>query len=279
MAFSLRRFSAPVLSLAVAAAALAGASVSEPRVTDASDDLRPAFASTCIGYCKHPTNAAKVFRWGLEEWRQEFEVGTLGSNWKSNRPRMVRQQVGMLTINARPRHPQVVVWASDQSARYGRWEARVRAVEWDRGRPSRRFHWELVPTGGERCTADTLTLASYKPDDATVRGALRTGRNDEFSFGKSLDLRSRAWHTYAVEITPKRVSWFVDTKVIHSETRPAALDGVALRPQFRLERDTSEWANRSRMQMDWVRYYDLDRPNAKSTDAPGMQLRTFDGTC
>ncbi len=34
-----------------------------------------------------------------------------------------------------------------------------------------------------------------------------------------------------------------------------------------------------RMQMDWVRYYSLERPNAKSVKAPRTKRTTYAGGC
>jgi hypothetical protein len=33
------------------------------------------------------------------------------------------------------------------------------------------------------------------------------------------------------------------------------------------------------MQMDWVRYYTLARPNARSVEAPAAERRIYDGDC
>jgi len=145
------------------------------------------------------------------------------------------------------------------------------------------FNWELVPVGGPRkyhCGAQSIVMASYRPDDDKVaRGAVRTLPNREFAFSKRLDLRSRAWHTYAVEVRPHRISWFVDTQVIRTERRAGALSGVKYRPRFRIQGVPGARMNASRMQMDWVRYYDLHRPNAKSIDAPAMNKRTYARAC
>jgi hypothetical protein len=259
------------------------ATASGPTVTEAAPRLVHQFAPGCIGYCKHPTNAAKVFRWGVEEWRQEFEHGGLSRHWHTNHPRLVNTQVGMLTIAAEAHTNVVRVRPDNQRAAYGRWEARVRAVERETGHKTFRFNWELVPVGGSRryhCGAQSIVLASYRPGrDTVARGAVRTLPNREFAFSKRLDLRSRAWHTYAVEVTPKRISWFVDTRVIRTERRAAALSGVTYKPRFRIEGDPDARMNSSWMQMDWVRYYDLHRPNAKSIKAPQMTRRTYSGGC
>jgi hypothetical protein len=281
----------PLMSLLAAASLLSGAvlAATQPAttaggaVTDATPRLVHHFAPTCIGYCKHPTNAAKVFRWGVEAWRQEFEDGPLSRHWHTNHPSLVNTQVGMLTIAAGPSTNVVRVRPDNQRAAYGRWEARVRAVELETGHKTFRFNWELVPVGGSRryhCGAQSIVMASYRPGDSSVaRGAVRTLPNREFRFERRLDLRSRAWHTYAVEVTPRRISWFVDTRVVHTERRPAALSGVTYKPRFRIEGDPDGRMNSSRMQMDWVRYYDLHRPNVKSIDAPAMDRRTYHRAC
>jgi hypothetical protein len=252
-------------------------------VTEAAPRLVNHFAPTCIGYCKHPTNAGKVFRWGLEAWRAEFEDGPLTKNWHTNHPRLVNTQVGMLTIAAGPHTNVVRVRPDDQRARYGRWEARVRAVERETGHKTFTFNWELVPVGGKKkyhCGARSIVMASYRPGhDRVARGAVRTLPRNQFAFSRKVDLRSRAWHTYAVEVTPKRISWFVDTKVIRTERRAAALSGVTFKPRFRIQGDPDARMNSSWMQMDWVRYYDLHRPNAKSTKAPAMARRTYKAAC
>ena len=108
---------------------------------------------------------------------------------------------------------------------------------------------------------------------------MRTLPGTEFTFSAQLDLRSRAWHTYAVEVTTGRISWFVDTQVVHTERREAALSGVELKPRFRIEGEEGATMNASRMQMDWVRYYDRDRPNAKPVDAPRMDRGTYADAC
>ena len=262
-------------------AALAGAALSQPTAAPSEGYLhaRPAFADGCIGYCKHPTNAAKVFRWGLEDWRDEFEVAPFAARWQSDKPKQIGQQNGMLTIQAYADTGSITVWPSDQAAKYGRWEARVRAVEKKTDGEPYRFTWQLTPVDGNHCGASEVTMASYVPGDARARGWVRTLGNHDYRFSRKRDLRSRAWHTYAVEITPDHISWFVDTKVIRTETRTAALAGAKYRPQFVISGDPEAHMNESWMQMDWVRYYTLKRVNAKSIDAKQMWHKTFDGAC
>src|SRR5215213_1713848 len=90
----LRRLSSLALSLTLAAGALAVAAVASTDAgrTTGSQPRSVGFASTCIGYCQYPTNAASVFKWGTIAWRQEFEPGNLGSNWHTSGQGTIGQQ-------------------------------------------------------------------------------------------------------------------------------------------------------------------------------------------
>ena len=133
-----------------------------------------------------PDERGKVFRWGVESWRQEFETGVFSAHWQSDHPEGIGQQNGMLTIKAESDSGTVKVWPDDQSAVYGRWEARVRAVEKsDEGQPYR-FTWQLVPVAGDSCGANTIVLASYVPGAARVVGAVRTLPDNAFVYQRPL---------------------------------------------------------------------------------------------
>lgn len=233
----------------------------------------------CIGACAHPTNAGKVFRWGREKWRDEFETGAFPSYWTSNHPRKIGMQSGMLTLKVGAKTNKLVAWPRGRKARYGRWETRMRAVELGKTGKQFQFNWELSPANGSMCEGNKIVMAAYTPGDRRVRGTVRTRPTHAFNFTKPLDLRSRAWHTYAVEVTRDHISWFVDTKVVHTERRTKALAGVKYRPQFVVHGDKNKRMRQSWLQMDWVRHYSLERPNAKSIKAPAMKKSSYHRGC
>ncbi|MGA8258337.1 MAG: family 16 glycosylhydrolase [Nocardioides sp.] len=240
----------------------------------------------------YPTNAAKVHGWGREAWEDEFESGPLRRSWLVNKPRYVNQQFGQLTLDAGPDSGTVTATAGDHAARYGRWESRVRAKQYD-SRAAARFYWELVPVGKFRCGAKSIVLASYRQDDPRVHGGVRTlqgtpngkGRNGgpvarEYHFSKRLNLSSGYFHTYAVEVTTDHITWFVDRDVIRTERRKGALDGTKYRVRFRIDAPAKKKTMaRSRLQMDWVRYYDLERRGTHSTKAPRMKRQPYRSAC
>ena len=83
--------------------------------------------------------------------------------------------------------------------------------------------------GDDRCGANAIVLAKYMPGRQRVTGSVRTLPRNSFTYSRARDLRNRAWHTYAVEITKRHISWFVDTRVVRTETRA----GGALRRPYR----------------------------------------------
>lgn len=230
----------------------------------------------------YPTNAAKVFRWGAEAWKDEFEVNPLRADWAVSAGGDVVTRNGMLTLMAYPGSGTVTATPTSQKARVGRWEARVRVWEKKRdvGTAYRAF-WELVPVRQKRhhCGAQSIVMASYAQDEPAVTGAVRTLPDNEFSFSSVLPLTQGWFHTFAVEVTEDHISWFVDRDVVHTERRPEALSGVKLKPQFRLQAVDGASMRPTWMQMDWVRYYTLDRPNVKSIEAKQMRQEVFDHAC
>jgi hypothetical protein len=80
-------------------------------------------------------------------------------------------------------------------------------------------------------------------------------------------------------VAPDHVSWFVDTKVVMTERRPAALSGAVLTPRFRLVATPGATMRKSRMQMDWVRYYTPARKSALPITAPQATQTTYAGAC
>ena len=225
-----------------------------------------------------PTNAAKVFRWGFAAWEDEF-IKPLSKQWRTSHAKRVRNQVGMLTLDASRRSGTVWATVPGHGKRYGRWEARVRSEQNGSGGQKYRVLWELIPSGGYACGSKNLEISSYRVGDSRARMQIRTPKGATFGASKRRNLRDNIWHTYAVEVTRTHISWFVDTKVVRTERRDAALTGTEYQMRFRLAAAKGKRMNPTRMQMDWVRYYSLARPNAKSIQAPRTNRGSFDPAC
>jgi hypothetical protein len=225
-----------------------------------------------------PTNSAKVFRWGNATVKDEF-TAPLASRWKVNKPRLVRNQHGMLTLDSTPGSGSVVATLTGSPRQYGRWEARVRGRQYGTSGTPFRAIWELTPTTGEHCGARGIQLSNYRLGGNRSAVHVRNLPNRDFSAKKRLALADNQFHTYAIEVTRTHVSWFVDTRVIRTERRPEARTGASYNIRFRLKATPGATMRQGRMQMDWVRYYTLERKNAQSIEAPPLTQGTFAGAC
>lgn len=227
-----------------------------------------------------PTNAGKVYRWGLSQWHDGF-TEPLTRAWAVNRPRQVNNQHGMLTINGTADGHNVGATLTGHARRYGRWETRVRAEQYSSGHTPYRVVAELIPAGDRKyhCGSRNIVLASYKLGTGRAHMSIRTLPNVEYTYSKRLNLRPGPFHTYAVEVTRRHISWFVDAHVVMTERRKAARSATMYAVRFRLVSEKGARMNPGRMQMDWVRYYTLERPNAKSIKAPRARRGTYAGAC
>lgn len=259
--------------LGIAAVPLAGA-------TAVAQSMPPTLARPATTWVPpNPTNAAKVFRWGNKQWGDEFRTALLRM-WQVNHPALVRDQHGMLTLNAPAASTTVTATLSGHDRTYGRWEARVRGRNYPAGGQPYTLYWELVPSSQSyHCGAGNLELGQYTLGTNTLQVHLRTLPDNDFTLTKTLQLSHQEFHTYAVEITPDHISWFVDTQVVATERLPAALAGVPYEVRFRVQGVPGARMNKGRMQMDWVRYYTLARPDTHSIAAPALTQTTYAGAC
>ena len=260
MSFSrIARFAAPAATLAVLVP-LAGS------------------VPTASASAAHPTNAAKVFRWGNASVKDEFH-GRLAKRWKVNKPGYVRNQHGMLTLDTTRRSGTVMATLTGSPRRYGRWEARVRTRQYGASGTPFRAIWELTPTRSTHCGARGIELSDYAIGAHASRMHVRNLPSRDYTAAKRLALSDNQFHTYAIEVTRTHISWFVDTRVIRTERRSAARTGAAYNMRFRLQATRGAAMRQGRMQMDWARYYTLQRKDAKSINAPQLRRVHYAGAC
>lgn len=260
---------------ALASGALALSSVlgTHPAATPSTTSTR-AVASTT-----YPTNSAKIFRWGNAQWHDEF-VTPLSSMWRVSDSSLVRDQHGMLTLDSTATSGSVVATVVGHNRQYGRWEARVRGRQYGTSGTPYRAVWELAPArGGYHCAAKNLVLSDYVLGSNRVDLHVRNLPDLDFRDARTLSLDDNQFHTYAVEVTPDHVSWFIDTRVVMTERRDAARSGAVYTARFRLVGRSGARMNQGRMQMDWMRYYSLERPNAKPITAPAATRDTYADAC
>lgn len=229
-----------------------------------------------------PVHAGNTFGWyghGGLVYDEDF-VGHLGKRWQKEGAGQVRTQHGMLTLNT--------THAGDVSAQlmrpgraYGRWETRMRQREYGGGKGHYRVLAELVPVtkAGEGCGEQNIGLTRFTMGGAKVNMYARSRPANVYQASLKRGLGQDQWHTYAVEVTKKHISWIVDSHVVRTETRKDALTGRKFQVRFTMQAVKGKVMNKARMQMDWLRYWNLKAHDKKSTKAPEAKLTTYTQSC
>lgn len=244
-----------------------------------------------------PIHAGNEFGWwhrrGLE-WREEFEPAPpltwrdvpqepAGPQWVKRGRGVVQHQHGMLTLNTR-RRGSVSATLDRPGATAGRWEIRLRsrAFEDVAGASDFVVLTELVPAdpAAFACGASNIALESYAADGSSeATWHVRSAPDTEFRAALPLELDDQQWHTFAVEVTPRRVVWFVDAHVVRRERRAAAVVPVARTVRFTMRAVRGERMNKARMQLDWLRHWNRNAPNSQSVTAPRAARGTYADAC
>jgi Glycosyl hydrolases family 16 len=178
-----------------------------------------------------------------------------------------------------PSHGSVTAILDRRGARYGRWEMRLRAPVWyDEGRDYRVLA-ELVPAdpAKRRCGARNIALASFVAGGSRVNVFARNAGQQWTYTKRPMTLGRWNWHTYAVEVTRRRISWFIDAHVVATVRNSRASSDVRLTPRLRLRGVPGAAMDRARIGLDWVRHWTLERPNEKSVRAPAPTVKTYRG--
>jgi hypothetical protein len=232
-----------------------------------------------------PIHAGNTYGWWNKGivWREEFETpytGQMGPQWQASGPGQVWHQNGMLTLNTTSQGSLSATLAGP-GAEVGRWETRLRSRQYGRGNGRYRVLAELVPAAGaeQNCGGRNIAMTSYTPNGRAATVYARTLPDVAYKATRPMSLGSDQWHTYAVEVTRERVSWFIDAHVVFTENRDDLVSGVPLTVRFTMEARPDRVMNVSRMQMDWVRHWSLEAPNTLSVDAPPTRAGVFNKAC
>jgi hypothetical protein len=229
-----------------------------------------------------PIHAGNTFGWYYDGGLvyDETFVGPLARRWKVEGRGRVQNQHGMLTLNT-TRRGSVSATLERPGRAYGRWEIRLRQRQYDHGRTPYRVVTELVPATAAAigCGERNIALNRFRMGGHKVGFYVRNKPTRQYEATIPRRLGQDQWHTYAVEVTPRRISWFVDAAVVRTERRDKALSGAEFQVRFSMKAVKGERMNRARMQMDWLRYWSLEAPNTKSTRAPRTVRTTYRHAC
>ena len=235
-----------------------------------------------------PVNAGNTFKWGpmTEDWA--WEKGESTDPWQIYADGTGRATIytAMMTLDSGGWLRSVnsgTVKATLQNAghTYGRWEARVRAPIFMPGHADYTMSLGLVParSADAHCGGLGVDLGTWTGYSSATSLGVRKGDTD-WTTTRSLAHNRVNWHTLGVEITPKRIVWFVDAKVAAVLNNPAAVPGVPLVPQLVLQgRPGGVPMNHTRFTADWVRYFTLAHQDKGRIRGAAPTPKTVAGAC
>lgn len=230
-----------------------------------------------------PIHAGNTFGWyghnGLVY--DETFVGPLNrKRWHVEGPGRVQTQHGMLTLNT-ANQGTVSARMTIPGRAYGRWETRMRQRQYGHQNTPYRVLTELVPVTeeGEGCGEQNIGINKFTMADNQVNFYIRSRPDNLYQASKKIGLGQDQWHVYAVEVTKKHIAWFVDSHVIRVEKRPEALTGRKFQVRFTMEAVKGKRMNKARMQMDWLRYWNLNDKSKKPVVGPLAKLTRYTKSC
>ena len=236
------------------------------------------------------TTAAQRYGWRTMQWDFAWEFGESltsgpyrgadirGGSWEdaSNGTGRVVKWGGGIEFHSGERfdgtRDRGTTWLTLQGKpeRLGRWELRERFRLDEAAGADYGFLVELVPEGTEPgdCPAYSLTVARAVPGDGSVRVGVDVGTTE---WGKTLTGFSRSegdGRLYGVQVTGRRITWFVNGVAKASLANSAAIPKVPLTVRMTLVGKGDTEMRKTTMLVDWVRNYDLNKgkvpPNGAS---------------
>ncbi len=193
----------------------------------------------------------------------EFESG-----WYRNRVESPDFGTTMLTLQGK-------------SDRLGRWEIKERSQVRESKWGSYRFIIELIPAdpADYDCGAHNLTIGQINPGSS---GSVEVGVNaGNTSWRRTLtgyQRREKEPRTYAVQVTGRRITWFINGHAVASLGARAAIPQVPMTARLRLVGDGEKEMNSTDVQIDWVRNFDLTR-GTRPPLAKSLVKGTHGGAC
>lgn len=225
-----------------------------------------------------PTAAAR-YGWGDPQWSDEFSGDALDPSWNvydspgnggngTRSPQQVTVRDGIMTQSGTADAVTAGMALEGHDARYGRWETRVRADQ-QPGISGRPYHVvvALIPVG--------IPYAKGQHDIDFAETDIATGKVNLFvHYPKekqdylAIPIDLAAWHSFAVEVTPQHLTWFVDGVPRATITRREALPISDMAFNVQLDANQENGYIPGQVQVDWVRYYPLPAETVPALPAP-----------
>ncbi|WP_246861481.1 hypothetical protein [Nocardioides sp. SYSU D00065] len=242
-----------------------------------SDRTARTRAATLARRAPHQSTAAGTLRWGVQRYDFDWEHGesltdraVIGTRRRGSWTDvstgtgrvMLRNGAMQLSSNSEGAGRagslgSLSATLGGNAQSHGRWETRLMPMVFRGGTTDYVVRAELVPVAdvATGCEARAITLYEARPqaDGITIGARSSSGA----AWQRTLpDVRVRnAFHALAVEVTPKRLTWFLDGRPIGRVTDPAAISGEPLTVRLSMQASGTEPMKTTRTLVDWVRAY------------------------
>ncbi|WP_090968184.1 family 16 glycosylhydrolase [Nocardioides exalbidus] len=143
---------------------------------------------------------------------------------------------------------------------YGRWETRLNPLVYAGGATDYTVKVELLPESdaARGCDARAITMFEARPSTPGISIGARSGAT---AWQRNLPevVSGQTFHAYAVEVTKKKITWFVDGRVVGRVTDTAAISGQPLTVRISMQASGDVPMRTTRTLADWVRAWPLGK--------------------
>ena len=249
------------------------------------------------------TTAAETFQWRPSLWDYGWTYGeslTSGPSrgtdmvgrwveWSDGTGRAAKHNGGVMLDSERDNRDDTAPGLSygttaitmrDNPMRYGRWEVRLRSKSTETHARDPRVRVELVPDNPAdyHCGGQNITVAQLTPHGSNVTVGARALSGSDWTRTVRDAWQNGGSVAFAVEVTQRHITWFVEGRVVATLENRAALSGVPLTLRLSMGGHGLEEINRTQVISDWQRGYSLERGDQKSNGAP-LTKGTYAGGC
>ena len=125
-----------------------------------------------------------------------------------------------------------------------------------RGSVDYRIRAELVPAdAAQACSGPAITLFDVAPSQSQVTIGATSANGSQWTRTVPGVTINNAFHAFAVEVTAKKITWFIDGKAVGRITDRAAISGQPLTVRLTMQASGAETMRTTRTLVDWVRGY------------------------
>ena len=261
--------------------------------TSSQGEPIPARASTA-------TTAGKTYLWGRSLWDFTWEYGeSLTSrpgrgtdprgSWldtSDGSGRAAKHNGGLVLDSQRNNggdgdFGSTVVTMRGNPMTYGRWETKLRLKPAETDARDYHARIELIPDRPRdyHCGAQNITVVDVPVHGTTISmgvKALQGAR--QWTRTKGIDIVEGRASAFAVEVTRRHISWFMDGRVMGTVRSRAAVSDVPMTLRLSLIGDGQLEMNKTQFHSDWQRGFSLDRGRLV-TNGQKLKAGTHSGGC